>query len=95
MGVAYLITTFWYGNRCPDANFAYVDSFFLVITFIALWSLQIFFKPTNLAPVVTDMINLFFGFLYIFFLFNFVTKILFIDGVDQGAFYVFYCLNGE
>jgi phosphatidate cytidylyltransferase len=94
-GVVFIAGSFYYFSKygpasCYDFEVA-VLLFFLLIVFAR----QMFERTRDVRPLET-MAYTIFGFLYVLWLFNFVTKLVYLfprhDGHFTGQYYVLYCI---
>lgn len=95
-GVVFLCGSFYYFSRIGPAQSYDFELCVLLFFLLLVFGRQMFQKTRNISPVET-MAYTIFGFLYVLWLFNFITKIVYVTprlpaGGVSGHFYVLYLI---
>jgi phosphatidate cytidylyltransferase len=94
-GVFFLIGSFYYFSKVGPAGSYDFEVAVLLFFLLIVFARQMFERTRDIRPVET-MAYTIFGFLYVLWLFNFVTKLVYLfprhNGHFTGQYYVLYCI---
>jgi phosphatidate cytidylyltransferase len=94
-GVIYLLGSFYFFSRYGPANSYDFELAVLLLFLIVVFARQMFERTRDIRPLET-MAYTTFGFLYVLWLYNFMTKLVYLfprhNGHLVGQYYVLYCV---
>lgn len=94
-GGIFICGSFYYFSRTGSMQSYDFEAAVLVLFMVVVFARQMFQKTRDISPLETMAFTLF-GLLYVLWLFNFITKIVYVvprlDGKVMGQFYVLYLI---
>jgi phosphatidate cytidylyltransferase len=94
-GVVFISGSFYYFSKVGPARSYDFEVAVLLFFLLIVFARQMFERTRDIRPLET-MAYTIFGFLYVLWLFNFVTKLVYLfprhDGHFTGQYYVLYCI---